>query len=100
MNGNTMPVYVLGVVREKGHPIQLVNAFESPVRPSMKGFVVESVNRMNLEYADLKETWSIKSVFAKAVVKSGLKEQIKDSLGDIETCSFDALIDGMVEHVI
>jgi CRISPR system Cascade subunit CasC len=27
MNGNTLPVYVLGVVREKGHPIQLVNAF-------------------------------------------------------------------------
>ncbi|MFZ2782423.1 MAG: type I-E CRISPR-associated protein Cas7/Cse4/CasC, partial [Rectinemataceae bacterium] len=31
MNGNTLPAYVLGVVREKGHPIQLVNAFEKPV---------------------------------------------------------------------
>ncbi|HDY75300.1 MAG TPA: type I-E CRISPR-associated protein Cas7/Cse4/CasC, partial [Candidatus Marinimicrobia bacterium] len=49
MNGNTLPVYVLGVVREKGHPIQLVNAFETPVRPSTKGFAVESVNRMNIE---------------------------------------------------
>ncbi len=29
MNGNTLPVYVLGVVREKGHPVQLVNAFEN-----------------------------------------------------------------------
>jgi len=27
MNGNTLPVYVLSVVREKGHPIQLINAF-------------------------------------------------------------------------
>lgn len=100
MNGNTLPVYVLGVVREKGHPIQLVNAFESPVRPSFKGFVVESINRMNHEYADLKETWGIDSAFAKAVVKNGLKEQIKDSLGKIETCSFDDLIEGMVAHVI
>lgn len=100
MNGNTLPVYVLGVVREKGHPIQLVNAFESPVRPSIKGFVVESVNRMNTEYADIKETWGIDSVFAKAVVKGSLKEQVKENLGSIETCSLDDLINGMVAHVI
>lgn len=39
MNANTLPSYVLGVVREKGHPIQLVNAFETPVRFS-QGFGV------------------------------------------------------------
>lgn len=100
MNGNTMPLYVVGVVREKGHPIQLVNAFESPVRPSIKGFSVESINRMNLEYADLKDTWGISAVFAKAIVKNNLKDQIKDSCGDLEMCSLDALIDGMVAHVI
>jgi len=100
MNGNTLPVYVLGVVREKGHPIQLVNAFESPVRSSMQGFAVESVNLMNAEYSDIKKTWGIDAVFAKAVVKSSLKEQIKESLGSIETCSQDDLIDGMVKHVI
>jgi len=100
MNGNTIPEYVLGIVREKGHPIQLVNAFESPVRSSMKGFAVESVNRMNAEYADLKETWGIDATFARAVVKGSLKDQIKDSLCSIETCSLDKLIDGMVEHVI
>ena len=100
MNGNTLPVYVLGVVREKGHPIQLVNAFETPVRRSEKGFAVESVNRMNIEYADIKETWGIDSVFAKAVVKGSLKEQVKENLGFIETCSLDDLIDGMVAHVI
>ncbi len=100
MNGNTLPVYVLGVVREKGHPIQLVNAFETPVRRSEKGFAVESVNRMNVEYSDIKETWGIDSVFAKAVVKGSLKEQVKEHLGSIETCSLGTLIDGMVEHVI
>jgi CRISPR system Cascade subunit CasC len=100
MSGNTLPLYVLGVVREKGHPIQLVNAFESPVRPSMKGFAVESINRMNREYSDLHETWGIKSVFVKAVVNGGLKDQIQDSLGGIETCSLNELIKGMVAHVI
>lgn len=100
MNGNTLPVYVLGVVREKGHPIQLVNAFETPVRRSEKGFAVESVNRMNIEYSDIKDTWGIDSVFAKAVVKGSLKEQVKENLGSIETCSLDDLIDGMVAHVI
>lgn len=100
MNGNTIPEYVLGIVREKGHPIQLVNAFESPVRPSMKGFAVESINRMNAEYADLKETWGIDAKFAKAVIKGGLKDQINDNLCSIETCSLETLIDGMVKHVI
>lgn len=100
MNGNTLPVYVLGVVREKSHPIQLINAFENPVRPSIKGFVAESVDRMNIEYSDIKETWGIDSVFAKAVVKGSLKEQTKENLGSIETCSLPELIDGMVAHVI
>ena len=100
MNGNTLPVYVLGVVREQGHPIQLVNAFESPVRPSIKGFTVESVNRMNGEYADIKETWGIDSLFTKAVVKSSLKEDIQESLGSVETCSLDELIDGMAHYVV
>lgn len=100
MNGNTTPIYVLGVVREHGHPLQLVNAFETSVRHSEKGFAVESVNRMNAEYADLKETWGIDAKFAKAVVKGSLKDQIKDSLCSIETCALDKLIDGMVEHVV
>jgi len=100
MNGNTLPVYVLGVVREKGHPIQLVNAFESPVRPSSKGFAVESINRMNQEYSDLAETWGIESLFAKAVVKKSLTDQVKESLGAIKTCSLEDFIQGMVNHVI
>jgi len=97
MNGNTLPVYVLGIVREKGHPIQLVNAFENPVRPSKEGFAVKSIQLMNSEYFDLKETWDIDAVFAKAVVKNSLKDQINDS---VDTCSFNDLIEGMVQHVV
>jgi len=100
MNANTLPDYVLGVVREKGHPIQLVNAFENPVRSSGNGFAVESINRMNREYADLQNTWGIESVFSKAIVKDRLKDQIHENLGKVETCLLDELIEGMVNHVI
>ena len=61
MNGNTLPVLVLGVVREKGHPIQLVNAFESPVRSS-NGFTSQSMDRLQTEYAKLKATWGLEAV--------------------------------------
>lgn len=100
MNANTLPDYILGVVREKGHPIQLVNAFECPVRSSANGFAVESINRMNREYSDLRDTWGIQSVFAKAVVKGGVKDRIKESPELVETCSLNDLISGMVQHVI
>lgn len=83
MNGNTLPVYVLGVVREKGHPIQLVNAFENPVR-SYQGYASKSVELLKLEYEKLKGTWNMKSVFEKAIPEI-----------NIET-----FLDGMVAHVI
>ena len=100
MNSNTLPMYVLGVVRDKGHPIQLINAFEQPVRPSINGFSVESINRLNAEFSDTKETWGIESVFSKAIVKNSIKEQVEGTLGSIETCSLEELINGMVDHVI
>ena len=99
MNGNTLPVYVLGVVRERGHPIQLVNAFESPVRPSTEGFTVESIKRIINEYSDLKNTWNIDAVFSKAVLKNSLIEEI-ENVDSINTCSFNDLIEGMVQHVV
>jgi CRISPR system Cascade subunit CasC len=83
MNGNTMPVHVLGVVREKGHPIQLVNAFESPVKSS-QGYSVKSVELLKAEYAKLKDTWSVESVFEQAIPEVNVK----------------SFIDGMVAHVI
>ncbi len=99
MNGNTMPLCVLGIVREKGHPIQLANAFERVVRPSPNGFAVKSINRMNSEYADLKETWGVNAVFEKMVIKRNLKDDISESLGTIKTCSLEELLEGMVSHV-
>ncbi len=82
MNGNTLPIYVMGVVREKGHPIQLVNAFETPVKSS-QGYSAKSVELLKGEYTKLKETWGVEAVFEQAIPEVGFK----------------AFIDGMVSHV-
>ena len=82
MNGNTLPVHVLGVVREKGHPVQLINAFEKPVKPN-QGYAEKSVELLKEEYEKLNTTWGLKAVFDKSIPEVGMK----------------AFLDGMVEHV-
>lgn len=72
MNGNTLPAYVLGVVREKGHPVQLINAFESPIH-SAPGYAAKSVELLKTEYAKLSEIWGIEAVFDKAIPEIGIK---------------------------
>jgi len=82
MNGNTLPVYVLGVVRETGHPIQLVNAFETPIR-STQGYATKSIELLKSEYKRLSDTWGIKAIFEEAIP-------------DIDMQTF---LDRMVQHV-
>lgn len=72
MNGNTLPSYVLGVVREKGHPVQLVNAFETPVRSS-QGYAAKSVELLKSEYERLTDTWGLKAVLDKAIPDVDMK---------------------------
>ncbi len=83
MNGNTLPDYVLGVFREKGHPIQLINAFENPVHSS-QGYVTKSIDLLKSEYKKLEKTWGIKAVFDKAIPDVSLED----------------FLDGVVEHVV
>jgi CRISPR system Cascade subunit CasC len=54
MNANCEVGYALGLYRDKGQPLQLVNAFESPVRP-FNGLLLPSIRAMLLHYGDLKE---------------------------------------------
>lgn len=59
-NGDVRPKYVLCVIREKGHPVQLVNAFEEPIF-SRKGVVSDAIEKLNDEYKCLKEKWEVSS---------------------------------------
>jgi CRISPR system Cascade subunit CasC len=82
MNGNTLPLYVLAVVREKGHPIQLVNAFENPVRSS-QGYAEKAKDLLKAEYDRLKTTWGVEAVFEAAIPEKPL----------------NTLLDGLSAHV-
>ena len=58
MNACTLPGYALGIYKAQGQPVQLVNAFESPVRPR-SGLLDASVEALKSHHSKLKETWGI-----------------------------------------
>lgn len=60
MNASTVPSYVLGLVRT-GHPLQLVNAFEKPVRP-VNGYAAPSIEELKKEYSKMKDVWGVTSI--------------------------------------
>lgn len=83
MNASTMPIYVLGVVREQGHPIQLVNAFEAPVKAN-QGYAAKSVELLKAEYAKLKNTWNLQACFEKAVPDVKLNDFLDELVDHVE----------------
>jgi len=61
MNAATLPFAVLGIRKDKGQPVQLVNAFENPVKADGKGFDQSSREAMQAEHEKLKDTWGIET---------------------------------------
>jgi CRISPR system Cascade subunit CasC len=56
MNAHTLPGYVLGLVKDKGQPLQLINAFEKPVRTvGASGFLEPSVREQLLHLHKLED---------------------------------------------
>ncbi|MFA5343079.1 MAG: type I-E CRISPR-associated protein Cas7/Cse4/CasC [Kiritimatiellia bacterium] len=76
MNANTLPVYVLGLVKEKGQPIQLVNAFEKPVW-SKNGLIEASVDLLKKQHESLKKTWGIEAVAEVSIPDKSLDDFCK-----------------------
>lgn len=58
MNAHTLPGCVLGIYKSAGQPVQLINAFENPVR-AKSGLLEVSIEAMKTHHAKLKETWGI-----------------------------------------
>jgi CRISPR system Cascade subunit CasC len=77
MNANTLPGFVLAVVRAKGHPIQLVNAFENPVRAN-QGYADESVRRLKMEYQKLRTTWGLTAVLERSIPDVNLPQFLNE----------------------
>lgn len=75
MNAYTRPGYVLGVMRESGHPIQLVNAFEKPIRPFIGKSLFEcSLDALKKEHDTLNNTWGLNSLVTTAIPDVNLEE--------------------------
>lgn len=57
MNASTLPGYVLGVAKEKGQPLQLVNAFLKPSKANLD----DACKAMKAHHANLKRVWGIQT---------------------------------------
>lgn len=58
MNANTLPGYALGTYKSAGQPVQLINAFEAPIRPKA-GLLAASASALRDHHENLKETWGL-----------------------------------------
>ncbi len=83
MNALVAPSYVLGIVKEIGQPMQLVNAFEKPIR-SPEGFVEPSVKALKEHHESMKKTWNIT-----------IKKEI-----DIPSTDLDGFCAELIKHVV
>ncbi|MGH8246516.1 MAG: type I-E CRISPR-associated protein Cas7/Cse4/CasC [Gammaproteobacteria bacterium] len=79
MNAHTLPGYVLGLVKDKGQPLQLINAFETPVF-SKNGLMDASVTALKKHHEELKKTWGIKPAAEVAIPEKSLDELCKEIL--------------------
>jgi CRISPR system Cascade subunit CasC len=83
MNAHTLPGYALGTFKSAGQPVQLINAFENPIRPK-DGLLKDSITRLQQHYAELKNTW-------------GLAYETEVSIPDK---NLNALCEALTRHVV
>lgn len=79
MNAHTLPGYVLGLVKDKGQPLQLVNAFEESVSPK-NGLMGASIFALKKHHEQLKQTWGISPLVEAAIPDKPLGEFCKEML--------------------
>lgn len=79
MNANTLPGYVLGLVKEQSQPLQLVNAFEKPAA-SRNGLMKLSIDALKEHHEQLKKTWGIKPALEIAIPDTDLDTFCKEIL--------------------
>ena len=68
---------MLCIIREKGHPVQLVNAFEEPVI-SKNGIVAKSVDKLKNEYKSMKDKWALPAVAEIEMPEKGIAELLAE----------------------
>ena len=79
MNAHTLPGYVLGLLKEKGQPLQLINAFERPVS-SKNGLMEDSIAKLKQHHDQLKTTWGIQTSVEVAIPEKPLAQFCEEIL--------------------
>lgn len=82
MNAHTVPGYVLGLVKDKGQPLQLVNAFETPVS-SKNGLMDASETALKEHHKKLKNVWGIKPAKEVEIPATSLDEFCKEIVAHV-----------------
>lgn len=82
MNANVPPSCVLGIYKSAGQPMQLVNAFEEPIRGS--GLVAASIQRLQEHHQQLKTTWGIETTAEVTVPDVSLATLIDELTSHVE----------------
>lgn len=84
MNAATLPFEVLGILKDKGQPIQLINAFETPVAANGKGLNETSLDALKKEHDKLKQVWGINPKVETWLIEDGLETFISKLIGDVK----------------
>ena len=82
MNAHTLPGYVLGLVKDKGQPLQLINAFEHPARTN-NGLMDVSIDALKHHHEQLKQTWGIKPSVEVSIPDKPLDQFCKEILSHV-----------------
>lgn len=57
MNAGTLPHEVLGIRKTSGQPLQLINAFETPVKGTNQGYAEASLAEMKAHLEGIEDVW-------------------------------------------
>jgi len=76
MNASTMPSEVLATFKERGQPIQLINAFEAPIAANGEGYSNASIAAMKAELERMKKLWDVETAEEIWLSETGLKDLV------------------------
>jgi CRISPR system Cascade subunit CasC len=77
MNAATLPHAVLGIRKDHGQPLQLINAFEKPIKANGQGLAEASREAMQAHHESLKQTWGIQTAWEGWIPGTPLDDFIK-----------------------
>ena len=98
MNASTLPAYVLGIAKDKGQPVQLVNAYEAPVS-SGAGYRDGSIRKLRRHLANQKRVWNLEHATEIALAPDGSPEPSEDE-AKIEETDLQQFCTRLTAHVI